>query len=230
MKDSTQLLDLLAAVGSEDIEPTKAAAGRQALYPDVRFSRIIFSEQICLFWLWLQYLSAATLLAGVKAGELHQGHFNANQYNYLEGSVPVPAFTKPVLLVGRENMNRAVNGDVVVIEIFDKKEWKAPADEVVDQDGKIEFRYSSLKDPHLTNHQPSYSKKRRCWRFWRRGRWGKWWSSRERIQTSSIRKTDVRKTTYRSDRRDHQTELAGVRYLRIMNHDDCTWKLNYFFS
>jgi Rrp44-like cold shock domain len=33
-------------------------------------------------------------------------------------------------------MNRAVNGDVVVIEIFDKKEWKAPADEVIDQDGK----------------------------------------------------------------------------------------------
>ena len=48
----------------------------------------------------------------------------------------MPAFTKPVLLIGRENMNRAVNGDVVVIEIFDKKEWKAPADEVVDQDGK----------------------------------------------------------------------------------------------
>ena len=74
------------------------------------------------------------LAAGVKAGELHQGHFNANQYNYLEGSVPVPAFTKPVLLIGRENMNRAVNGDIVVVEVFDKKEWKAPADEVVDQD------------------------------------------------------------------------------------------------
>ena len=83
-----------------------------------------------------KYLPTATLLAGVKAGELHQGHFNANQYNYLEGSVQVPAFTKPVLLIGRENMNRAVNGDVVVIEVFDKKEWKAPADEVVDQDGK----------------------------------------------------------------------------------------------
>ena len=26
----------------------------------------------------------ATLLAGVKSGQLHQGHFNANQYNYLE--------------------------------------------------------------------------------------------------------------------------------------------------
>ena len=96
------------------------------------------SPIIYLFYLtlWIKYLPTATLLAGVKAGELHQGHFNANQYNYLEGSVLVPAFTKPVLLIGRENMNRAVNGDVVVIEIFDKKEWKAPADEVVDQDGK----------------------------------------------------------------------------------------------
>ncbi len=49
--------------------------------------------------------------------------------------MPVPAFDKPVLLVGRENMNRAVQGDVVAIEVFDEKEWKAPADEVVDQEG-----------------------------------------------------------------------------------------------
>ncbi len=33
-----------------------------------------------------QYLPMATLLAGVKSGQLHQGHFNANQYNYLEVS------------------------------------------------------------------------------------------------------------------------------------------------
>jgi len=61
-------------------------------------------------------------------------HFNANPYNYLEGTVPIPAFSKPVLLIGRDNMNRAVHGDVVVVEIFDKNEWKVPADEVVDQD------------------------------------------------------------------------------------------------
>jgi exosome complex exonuclease DIS3/RRP44 len=62
----------------------------------------------------------------------------------------VPAFTKPVLLIGRENMNRAVNGDVVVIEVFDKKEWKAPADEVVDQDGKRGF-VIIIKDQCLRN-------------------------------------------------------------------------------
>ncbi|EIM90480.1 RNB-domain-containing protein [Stereum hirsutum FP-91666 SS1] len=115
MPNSGQLLDLLSATGSDELEPTAAAAaGRGALYPE--------------------YLPPSTLTAGVKAGELHQGFFNANQYNYLEGSVNVPAFSKPVLLVGRENMNRSVQGDVVVVEVFDEKEWKAPADEVVDQE------------------------------------------------------------------------------------------------
>ena len=46
-----------------------------------------------------------------------------------------PAFQKPILLVGRENMNRAVHGDIVAVEVFDPKDWKAPADEVVDQEG-----------------------------------------------------------------------------------------------
>ncbi|KAF9043793.1 RNB-domain-containing protein [Hymenopellis radicata] len=117
MSSAAQLLDLLSASGSDDILPTKASAGRQALYPD--------------------YLPPSTLQAGVKSGQLHQGHFTANQYNYLEGSVSVPAFTKPVLLVGRENMNRAVQGDVVVVEVFDPSEWKAPADEVVDQESTL---------------------------------------------------------------------------------------------
>ena len=38
VKDANQLLDLLAAAGAEDIELTKAVAGRQALYPDVSIS------------------------------------------------------------------------------------------------------------------------------------------------------------------------------------------------
>ncbi|KAI4518003.1 RNB-domain-containing protein [Schizophyllum commune Loenen D] len=111
MQQATQLLDLLSS-SEEEIEPTRAAAGRQALYPE--------------------YLPQAALVAGVKGGMLHQGNFNANPFNYLEGSVNVPAFSQPILLVGRENMNRSVQGDVVVVEVFDEKEWKAPADEVVD--------------------------------------------------------------------------------------------------
>ena len=57
-----------------------------------------------------------------------------------QGSVPISAFTQPVLFIGCENMNRAVHSDVVVVKVFDERDWKAPADEVVDQEG----RYSTL--------------------------------------------------------------------------------------
>ncbi|KAK1926504.1 hypothetical protein DB88DRAFT_450259, partial [Papiliotrema laurentii] len=80
------------------------------------------------------YLSQDVLNAGIKTGRFHQGFFNASQYNYLEGRVNVASLEKPVLLVGRENMNRSVDGDIVVVEIFPKSEWKAPGEEVIDQD------------------------------------------------------------------------------------------------
>lgn len=34
-------------------------------------------------------------------------------------------------------MNRSVDGDVVVVEVFPRSEWKAPGEEVVDQDGAL---------------------------------------------------------------------------------------------
>ncbi|PFH47029.1 hypothetical protein AMATHDRAFT_153135 [Amanita thiersii Skay4041] len=113
-----QLLDLLTAVDEDEIEPTRASAAATGTKAS----------------LYSEYLPQAMLLAGIKSGNLHQGHFNANQYNYLEGEVSTPAFNKPVLLQGRENMNRAVHGDIVVVEVFSESEWSAPADEVVDQD------------------------------------------------------------------------------------------------
>lgn len=51
----------------------------------------------------------------------------------------VASLDKPVLLVGREAMNRSVDGDVVVVEILPKSQWRAPATEVVDQDRECRF-------------------------------------------------------------------------------------------
>ncbi|CAE6442699.1 unnamed protein product [Rhizoctonia solani] len=113
-KNSAALLDLLAAESTEG-EDTEMKQGRRKL-------------------LYEEYLPQATLVAGVKSGDLHQGYFNANSYNYLEGSVNVPGFPKPVLLLGREAMNRSVQGDLVVVELLPESEWKAPADAVIDAD------------------------------------------------------------------------------------------------
>lgn len=56
MRDSSQVLDLLSVAGSNDIEPTKAVAGRTALYPDV--SPLLY----CLFILLIcSYISSTFL-------------------------------------------------------------------------------------------------------------------------------------------------------------------------
>jgi hypothetical protein len=49
--------------------------------------------------------------------------------------VPVPAFTKPVLLISYENMD--VDLVFIVVEVFDKKarEWNALADTAIERNG-----------------------------------------------------------------------------------------------
>jgi exosome complex exonuclease DIS3/RRP44 len=68
----------------------------------------------------------------------------------IQATVPVPVFDQPVLLVGRENMNRAVHGDIVAVEIFKESEWKYEADEVIDREGNplASVQYSSSN--HVT--------------------------------------------------------------------------------
>ncbi|KAJ6573965.1 hypothetical protein DFH09DRAFT_384346 [Mycena vulgaris] len=114
---AAQLLDLLSAADENEIEPTRAAGGRQAVYPE--------------------YFSESILQAGISTGKLQKGHFTASTYNYLQGSVSVSGYPKPVLLIGREHLNRAVHGDMVVIEIFDEAKWGVEGDEVVDQEATL---------------------------------------------------------------------------------------------
>lgn len=161
LKDSSAaLLDLLAATGAVfDDEASSGKKGpKKAVYDEVSCSPFSLPHLCHLTRSLSQYISSATLLAGIKAGKLHKGHFNANPYNYLEvcppfvlalrqrcltlrprlqGTVNTPTYDRPILLVGRESMNRSVHSDVVVVEVFDESEWKAPGESVVDQDGPL---------------------------------------------------------------------------------------------
>ncbi|KKY14112.1 putative exosome complex exonuclease exoribonuclease [Diplodia seriata] len=111
LPDSEQLLDMVAA-GQEQRE-TKASQGQ---------------------WLYPEYYTLSKMMTGVKNGTLHQGIFNVSPYNYLEGSVHVPAFEKSLLVLGRENSNRAVSGDVVVVEVLPKDQWKAPSSKIIEEE------------------------------------------------------------------------------------------------
>jgi exosome complex exonuclease DIS3/RRP44 len=111
LDESERLLDMVSA--GQEQRVGKQTKG-ELLYPD--------------------YLSVSKMLTGVKAGTMHQGTFNVSPYNYLEGSVFVPAFDKPLLIIGRESSNRAISGDIVVVEVLPKNQWKAPSSKILEEE------------------------------------------------------------------------------------------------
>ncbi|EAW10653.1 exosome catalytic subunit DIS3 [Aspergillus clavatus NRRL 1] len=111
LEESDRLLDMISE--SREAREAKGARG-ELFYPE--------------------YYSMSKLMTGLRAGTLHQGVFNVSPYNYLEGSVNVAAFDKPLLILGRDNSNRAIAGDVVVIEILPKDQWKSPSTKLVDEE------------------------------------------------------------------------------------------------
>ncbi|KAB8349446.1 hypothetical protein FH972_023473 [Carpinus fangiana] len=108
LEDSERLLDMISQA------KTPQSLRGQHLYPD--------------------YYSQSKIQTGLNNGTLHQGTFSVSPYNYLEGTVFVSAFDRPLLILGRENGNRAVAGDFVAIELLPKAEWKAPSTKLLEED------------------------------------------------------------------------------------------------
>ncbi|CCE61314.1 hypothetical protein TPHA_0A02320 [Tetrapisispora phaffii CBS 4417] len=78
------------------------------------------------------YYSTSRIMGGLKNGSLFQGNIQISEFNFLEGSINLPNFKKPVLIVGSKNLNRAFNSDQVVVELLPESQWKAPSSIVLD--------------------------------------------------------------------------------------------------
>jgi len=94
-----------------------------------------------------EYYSMSKMNTGVKAGTLHQGIFNVSTYNFLEGSIHVPLFDRPLIILGRENINRAMSGDLVVVELLPQDQWKQPSSKILEEE-------SLNKDDNPETDQP----------------------------------------------------------------------------
>ena len=81
-----------------------------------------------------EHFTVSKMNTGVKAGTLYQGTFSVSNYNYLEASVHVPAFDKSLIILGRDNGNRAIHGDTVVVEVLPQSQWKAPSSKILDEE------------------------------------------------------------------------------------------------
>ncbi|KAL9104120.1 MAG: hypothetical protein Q9163_000922 [Psora crenata] len=123
LEDADRVLDMINTSRGEQMSKNSAV---EQIYPD--------------------YYSMSKMMTGIKAGTLHQGNFNVSPYNYLEGTVQVSAFGKPLLILGRENSNRAVSDDVVVVEVLPKPQWKAPSNKIIEEDSLNRDENADVED------------------------------------------------------------------------------------
>ncbi|XP_034038735.1 DIS3-like exonuclease 2 [Thalassophryne amazonica] len=70
------------------------------------------------------YMSFEDVSHGLKRGELIQGALRINPKKYHEAFVPSPDDTWDIFLDGIVVRNRALNGDIVVVQVFPREQWK----------------------------------------------------------------------------------------------------------
>ncbi|KAF9431723.1 exosome catalytic subunit dis3 [Entomortierella beljakovae] len=112
--DNTELLDMMS-------EAKELDDGQQVLYEE--------------------HLSPAHLSNGIKSGKYYQGKLGISSHNYLEGSIftKIDGVENTILIVGRENLNRGVDGDIIAVELLPKSEWRrTPTGVVVDEEEEKE--------------------------------------------------------------------------------------------
>ncbi|XP_034936260.1 exosome complex exonuclease RRP44 [Chelonus insularis] len=88
--------------------------------------------------LFPSHLTPSQLHDGIKNGKLLQGTFLASRENFLEGSVNVEGREKFILVQGRAGLNRAIDGDIVAIELLPEEEWSIPSELVLEEDDNEE--------------------------------------------------------------------------------------------
>ncbi|CAN9503072.1 unnamed protein product [Ophioblennius macclurei] len=70
------------------------------------------------------YMTHEDVSHGLKRGELIQGQLRINPKKYQEAFIPSPDDTQDIFLEGIESRNRALNGDIVVVQILPREQWK----------------------------------------------------------------------------------------------------------
>ncbi|KAF9914214.1 exosome catalytic subunit dis3 [Lobosporangium transversale] len=100
--------------------------------------------------LYMEHLSPVHLSNGIKNGKYYQGKLGISSHNYLEGSIftKIDGVENTILIVGRENLNRAVDGDIVAVELLPKSEWRTTPTGVVITEEEEKEEEKDLKSGH----------------------------------------------------------------------------------
>ncbi|XP_060606193.1 exosome complex exonuclease RRP44-like [Ruditapes philippinarum] len=80
-----------------------------------------------------EHLPMVEIQRGIKSGKYLQGNFVASRENYLEANISLQTADEMLFVQGHKNLNRAVNGDVVAVEMLPESEWSCPSSLVLEE-------------------------------------------------------------------------------------------------
>ncbi|KAK3581182.1 hypothetical protein CHS0354_024716 [Potamilus streckersoni] len=80
-----------------------------------------------------EHLPLLEIQRGIKSGKYLQGTFQASRENYMEANVSVHNDDRMIFIQGHMNLNRAVQDDVVAIEMLKECDWGCPSSLVMEE-------------------------------------------------------------------------------------------------
>lgn len=91
-----------------------------------------------------QHKAMSQITAGLHQGRFHQGKMRVNRYNPFEAYVGSESVGDEILIHGRQDMNRAFDGDVVAVELLPQSSWVgSEAGKIAERDGMYSLVSSS---------------------------------------------------------------------------------------
>ena len=85
----------------------------------------------------MQHKPMSEITAGLHRGIYHQGKLRVNRYNPFEAYVGSESIGDEILIHGRGNMNRAFDGDIVVVELLPEDQWQEGKSLSIVDDGTV---------------------------------------------------------------------------------------------
>ncbi len=100
-----------------------------------------------------EYWSKEKVSDALKRGEIHKGSLRISPKNFEMAWVSLREFKRDITLLGMAPRNRALNGDVVALEILPKENWKIMHDEMKYHEDLVEDAGEKLTNLHLTSEE-----------------------------------------------------------------------------
>ena len=100
-----------------------------------------------------EYWSKEKVSAALKRGEIHKGSLRISSKNYEMAWVSLRGLKRDIAILGMVPRNRALDGDVVALEILPKENWKIMHEEMKYNEDLVEKTAEKLTNLQLTSEE-----------------------------------------------------------------------------